>query len=45
MKKKIVGEELKLDISEYMNDPKASRAKRISHLQELNKVQSIDHLN
>lgn len=33
MKKKIVGEELKLDITEYMNDPNGAQNKRLLHLQ------------
>lgn len=48
MKKKIVGEELKLDITEYMNDPNASQNKRLLHLQEFNKIKdehSIKHFN
>ena len=47
MKKKIVGEELKIDIGEYINDPNSVQNRKLLHLEELNKMKQehcITHL-
>ena len=48
MKKKIVGEELKIDIGEYINDPNSVQNRKLLHLEELNKMKEehcITHFN